>query len=130
MPTANGYIQLPNGRFVLKESVTPESAANSGMSTPTKHVTPSTTGASPSIPPTGRTVISIPDSVWRGLFAEYREVVGGTTEAPDIYHFGIFAAVLGATLGRRLWVYYGRETYPNFYICEVGTSALTRKGTA
>lgn len=75
-------------------------------------------------------VTSPPDSIWQGLFSEYRDLVAPTTEAPDAYHFGNFAVVLGATLGRRVWVQYGNHTYPNFYICEVGTTALTRKGTA
>lgn len=74
--------------------------------------------------------ISLPDSVWRGLFGEYRDLVTPTTEAPEAYHFGIFAAVLGITLARRIWVNYALPTYPNFYVCEVGTTALTRKGTA
>ena len=86
-------------------------------------------GVPPQAPPP-KPSIALPDDVWRGLFADYRDLVSGTTEAPDIYHFGIFAFVLGVTLARRIWLNYARPIYPNFYICEVGTSALTRKGTA
>jgi hypothetical protein len=46
------------------------------------------------LPPT------LPGSCWHGLFADYRELVGPTTEAPDAYHFTSFAVVAGAVLVR------------------------------
>jgi len=72
----------------------------------------------------------LPEDVWQGPFADYRELVADTTEAPDSYHYAVCATVLGATLGRRIWVNYGHPVFPNMYVCMVGTSALARKGTA
>ena len=31
-----------------------------------------------------------PKTAWVGLFAEYRDLVGSSTEAPDVYHWGVF----------------------------------------
>ena len=129
MPTADDYVQLLDGKWVLKESarkVTPPAVSRPGqIESPHADMT-----GIPPEPPPPKPSIALPDNIWRGLFAEYRDLVSGTTEAPDIYHFGIFAFVLGVTLARRIWLNYARPIYPNFYICEVGTSALTRKGTA
>ncbi len=72
----------------------------------------------------------LPDHVWQGLFRDYRDLVAGTTEAPDNYHYVCFALTLGATLGRRIHVYHARRLFPNFYICLVGRTAVTRKDTA
>lgn len=72
----------------------------------------------------------LPESAWQGLFAGYRALVTDTTEAPDSYHYAVFATVLGATLGRRLWVNYGHPVFPNLYACLVGTTSHARKGTA
>ncbi|MBA7688442.1 hypothetical protein ES703_96922 [subsurface metagenome] len=72
----------------------------------------------------------LPEEVWRGLFRDYRDLVAGTTEAPDNYHYVCFAQTLGATLARRIHVYHARRLYPNFYVCLVGRTAITRKDTA
>ncbi len=75
-------------------------------------------------------VLELPEDVWQGLFRDYRNLVAGTTEAPDNYHYVCFAQTLGATLARRIHVYHARRLFPNFYICLVGRTALTRKDTA
>ncbi|MCK4388079.1 MAG: bifunctional DNA primase/polymerase [Dehalococcoidia bacterium] len=72
----------------------------------------------------------LPEDVWQGLFRDYRDLVAGTTEAPDNYHYVCFAQTLGATLARRTHVYHARRLFPNFYICLVGRTAITRKDTA
>lgn len=72
----------------------------------------------------------LPEDVWHGLFRDYRNLVAGTTEAPDNYHYVCFAQTLGATLARRLYIYHARRLFPNFYICLVGRTAITRKDTA
>jgi len=72
----------------------------------------------------------LPETVWRGLFDDYRRLVGPTTEAPDTYHFWTFAAVLGATIGRRAYVEHAVHLYPNFFIVLVGATGLARKDTA
>jgi hypothetical protein len=78
------------------------------------------------LPPTPE----LPEDVWQGLFWDYRDMVAGTTEAPDNYHYVCFAQTLGATLGRRIHIYHARRLFPNFYICLVGRTAITRKDTA
>lgn len=72
----------------------------------------------------------LPEDCWQGLFRDYRDLVAGTTEAPDNYHYICFAQTLGATLARRTHVYHARRLFPNFYICLVGRTAITRKDTA
>lgn len=71
----------------------------------------------------------LPELAWRGLFADCRELVGPTTEAADEYHFATFCQVLGCTLARRVHVYHAGRIYPNFYVCLVGRSGMTRKDT-
>lgn len=71
-----------------------------------------------------------PEAAWTGLFSTYRDLVGPTTEAPDVYHFFCFATVFGATLGRRLAVYHANLLYPNFFVALVGRTAIARKDTA
>ena len=55
-----------------------------------------------------------PDATWTGLFREYRDIVGPTTEAPDVFHYFGFATTFGATLGRRRYVYHAVKLSPNF----------------
>ena len=78
------------------------------------------------LPPTPE----LPEDCWQGLFRDYRGLVADTTEAPDNYHYICFAQILGATLARRIHVYHARRLFPNFYICLVGRTAITRKDTA
>lgn len=70
-----------------------------------------------------------PEEAWIQLFGDYRDLVTNTTEASDSYHYGCFCQVLGCTLGRRLFIYHATKLYPNFYICLVGRTGLTRKDT-
>jgi hypothetical protein len=80
-------------------------------------------------PPIAVPELKIPEIAWRGLFAEYRDLVGPTTEAPDAFHYGMFLQVLGCTLGTRLRIYNANDIFPNFYVCLVGTSSSPRKST-
>jgi hypothetical protein len=75
------------------------------------------------------TALEFPDIAWQGLFQDYRDLVAETTEAANAFHYATFCQVLGCTLGRRLHVYHATKLYPNFYICLVGRSGLTRKDT-
>lgn len=75
------------------------------------------------------TVPELPPIAWQGLFADYLDLVSETTEAADAFHYGTFCQILGCTLGRRLHIYHATRLYPNFYICLVGRSGLTRKDT-
>jgi len=73
--------------------------------------------------------LQIPELAWRGLFKDYLDMVAPTTEAADAFHYAAFLQVFGCTLGRRLHVYHAGKQFPNFYICLVGRSGLTRKDT-
>jgi hypothetical protein len=82
--------------------------------------------AKPPVPPA---TLELPAIAWRGLFKDYRDMVALTTEASDAFHFAAFLQVFGCTIGRRLHVYHAGRQFPNFYICLVGRSGLTRKDT-
>ena len=71
-----------------------------------------------------------PEEAWVGLFAQYRDLVANTTEAPDVYHFFCFAVTSGATLARRVFVYHAVPLYPNWFVALVGRTGITRKDTA
>ncbi len=71
-----------------------------------------------------------PEIVWQGLLGEYRDLVGPTTEAPDVFHFWMAALGLAAILGRRIFVYHAGRLYANLYVCLVGASGWARKDTA
>ncbi len=75
-------------------------------------------------------VPGLPEVAWQGFFADYRALMGPTTEAPDEFHFGVFCQVLSCIIGRMLHVYHAGRQYPNFFIGLVGQSGLTRKDTA
>jgi len=73
--------------------------------------------------------LELPATAWRGSFADYRNMVAPTTEAADAFHYAAFLQVLGCTIGRRLHVYHADRQFPNFYVCLVGRTGLTRKDT-
>lgn len=73
--------------------------------------------------------LELPSNAWYGLFQDYRQLVSETTEAADAFHYATFLQVLGCTIGRRLFVYHATKLYPNFFVCLVGQSGLTRKDT-
>jgi len=81
-------------------------------------------------PDTNPANLEFPNIAWQGLFQDYRDLVAETTEAADAFHYAAFLSVLGCTLGRRLHVYHATNLYPNFYICLVGRSGMTRKDTS
>ncbi len=78
------------------------------------------------LPPTP----DLPEDVWQRLFRDYQELVADTTEASDNYHFACFTQLIGTTLARRVHIYHARQLFPNFYICLVGRTAVTRKDTS
>jgi hypothetical protein len=80
-------------------------------------------------PPDTPANLELPAIAWRGLFEDYRDMVAPTTEASDAFHFAAFLQVFGCAIGRRLHVYHAGRQFPNFYICLVGRSGLTRKDT-
>jgi hypothetical protein len=70
-----------------------------------------------------------PEIAWRGLFADYREAMNGTTEACDAAHFATFWAAVAVILGRRVEMYAGDTVYPNVYLAVFGATG-DRKTTA
>lgn len=72
----------------------------------------------------------LPETVWRGTFADYRALMSPTTEASDAYHFACFFAIVGALLGRSVFMYYGGRMYPNFFTVIEGRTGISRKSTA
>lgn len=64
------------------------------------------------------------------LAEDYAELMSRSTEAAKVYHYGVLLTILGARIGRRLWIAYSRKVYPNLYTCLVGPSGLARKTTA
>jgi hypothetical protein len=70
------------------------------------------------------TQIDTPD-----FFKEYFRYIG-ESESPSIYHRWTAISIIGALLGRNVWLPFGKgEIYPNQYIMLMG-SAGARKGTA
>jgi hypothetical protein len=63
---------------------------------------------------------AFPESAWRGIFADYRSAMDGTTEASDTVHFATLWAAIAAALGRRAYMYSGDVTYANVYLANVG----------
>lgn len=63
------------------------------------------------------------------FFTEYFKYIG-ESEAPSIYHRWTAISILGALLGRNVWLPFGHSViYPNQYIMLMG-GAGARKGTA
>lgn len=73
----------------------------------------------------------VPEIVYYGRFDAYRNIMGPTSEAPDIFHLGASLTMAGAMIGRRVHaVYNSEELYGNLYTVLVGPSGSSRKDTA
>jgi hypothetical protein len=72
---------------------------------------------------------AFPNTAWRGVFADYREAMIGTTEASDVAHFTACWAAVAATLGRRVSMYAGERIFPNVYLSVFGPTG-DKKTTA
>jgi hypothetical protein len=70
-----------------------------------------------------------PELAWRGIFADYRDAMAGTTEACAAAHFGALWATVAATLGRSVHLYIGNNIYPNVFLIHHGEST-DKKTTA
>jgi hypothetical protein len=71
----------------------------------------------------------IPSLCWRGVLADYRAAITGSTEAPEDYHFGCLLSVMGAAIGRGARIFSGMDLYPNQYTLLIGPTG-DRKTTA
>jgi hypothetical protein len=83
----------------------------------------------PDAPDASPVLPEFPEIAWRGLFADYREAMNGTTEACDAAHFATFWAAVATILGRRVEMYAGDTVYPNVYLAVYGESG-DKKTTA
>lgn len=72
----------------------------------------------------------LPETVWRGIFAKYRELMSPTSEASDAYYFASLLTTVGALMGRSVMVYYAGELYPNIYTVIEGPTGISRKSSA
>jgi DNA primase len=75
-------------------------------------------------------VPTLDQAVYTGVFRSYIDLLRGSTEAPDEYHYYFLLTVLGLIIGKRRFVFYGRRQYPNFYFVLIGPSGKARKTTA
>ena len=70
-----------------------------------------------------------PETAWRGVFADYRQAMTGTTEASDVAHFTACWAAAAVTLGRRVFMYAGERIFANVYLSIFGPTG-DKKTTA
>ena len=73
-----------------------------------------------------------PESAWESrLFAEYRELVGPTAEAPDAFLWGALAGALSFLIGQDARYPWGAGFQPpTLLVALVGTTGKARKSTA
>src|SRR5437773_9114103 len=76
-----------------------------------------------------REAVPFPERAWRGIFADYRTAMNGTTEASDVAHFATLWTAVAASLGRKVYCFSGDRVYPNVYICIFGSTG-DKKTTA
>ncbi|MDA0710554.1 MAG: DUF3987 domain-containing protein [bacterium] len=74
--------------------------------------------------------LELPDTVWRGVVATYRDMLERTTEAAEAYHLFTFLTCAGSMLGRRAFIEYGLRLYGNLYVAIVGKTGESRKTTS
>ena len=72
-----------------------------------------------------------PESAWQSrLFAEYRDLVGPTTEAPDAFLWGALAGALSFLIGQDARYPWGAGFQPpTLLIALIGTTGKARKST-
>jgi hypothetical protein len=75
------------------------------------------------------TLPDFPEIAWRGVFADYRDALAGTTEASDVAHLTTLWAGAEVTLGRRVFMSGGDRIFPNAYPAVFGPTG-DKKTTA
>jgi hypothetical protein len=71
----------------------------------------------------------LPDEVWHGWLADFRDWVEPSTDAPLESIFAAATQALSLTCGRSVSIWYGRELFPNLYQVIVGPPGALRKST-
>lgn len=74
--------------------------------------------------------IAFPMDAFHGYFYDYLMAFEGKNEVCPAFHFAGLLSVVGATLGRSVWIQGARPTYPIFYQALIGNTTIARKSTA
>ncbi|MDE2020256.1 MAG: DUF3987 domain-containing protein [Patescibacteria group bacterium] len=72
----------------------------------------------------------VPEEAWYGLSETYRKIIGPRVESSDNFHLACFMTMVGAALGKSVYMNVSRVVYPNLFTVIVGESAWGRKGVA
>jgi len=75
------------------------------------------------------TLPTLPNDVWAGWIDDFRQWVEPTTDGSFEGIFAVGSQIVGNTIGRFVGVNYGRPTYANTYVLEVGPTGAVRKTT-
>jgi Protein of unknown function (DUF3987) len=78
---------------------------------------------------TAETIPVLPDEVWTGWLAGYRDWILPTTDGSIEGIFGTGSVQLGLSLGRNIGIHYGVPTFGNLFIALCGPTGVPRKTT-
>lgn len=67
---------------------------------------------------------------WHWAAREFADGLEGASSYPLAYLYATWLGLSGHMIGRKVWMYFPRQLFPNMYICLVGPSAQGRKSTA
>ena len=74
---------------------------------------------------------TFPPGAWQGLFQDYRQLVGPTTEAPDAFLWGAMAAAWSVLLGRSVQIPNTIDPIsPIIHVALLGDTGVARKSSA
>ena len=74
--------------------------------------------------------VPFPEDLLFDVFKPYAAAFQGKTEVPLAFHFAVLKTVIGASLGRRVYLNSSNPIYPNFYSVLIGETGIARKSTA
>jgi hypothetical protein len=78
---------------------------------------------------TAEAIPVLPDDVWTGWLAGYRDWILPTTDGSIEGIFGTGSVKLGLSLGRNIGIHYGVPTFGNLFIALCGPTGVPRKTT-
>ncbi len=71
----------------------------------------------------------LPSGVWTGWLDNFRQWVSPTTDGSFEGIFAVGSLIVGIAIGRQVGIHYGRVTYPNMCVLDIGTTGVPRKTT-
>lgn len=74
--------------------------------------------------------ITFPIEGYRAVFKAYREATTKRNEVSDVFNFACLLTMIGAVLGRNVYVLHEDCIYPNFFTALIGPPGFSRKTTA